>query len=111
MTGLIAVSGFDGAWTQFHVVAFSNDLWQLDPDTDHLIQMFPEAFWFDVTALIVAATIAQAALLAGLSGIYLFVTRERAEKVVKPQPILPGPSAHPRTPPRLTPPDPRHYVR
>ena len=26
---------------------------------------------------------------------------ERTEKVVKPQPILPGPSAHPRTPPRL----------
>ena len=111
MAGLVAASGFDGAWSQFHVIAFSNDLWQLDPDTDHLIQMFPEAFWFDVTALIGAATIAQATLLAGISSLYLFLTRERAEKVVKPQPVLPGPAGHPRTPPRLSPPDPRHYVR
>jgi integral membrane protein (TIGR01906 family) len=111
MAGLVAASGFDGAWNQFHHIAFTNDLWQLDPDTDHLIQMFPEEFWFDVTSLIVAATIAQATLLAGLSGLYLFLSRERADHVVKPQPQIAGPAGHPRTQPRLGPPDPRHYVR
>jgi integral membrane protein (TIGR01906 family) len=75
--GLIAASGFDSAWTEFHVVAFSNDLWQLDPSRDHLIQMFPEQFWFEITTLIVLATIAEAVLISGAAAGYLYMTRAR----------------------------------
>jgi hypothetical protein len=78
-TGLLAVGGFDAAWSQFHVIAFSNDLWKLDPDTDHLIQMYPEAFWFEITAILGAATLLEAAALALVSGAYLFTTRERVD--------------------------------
>lgn len=112
LASMIALSGFDSAWSQFHVFAFSNDLWQLDPDTDHLIQMFPETFWQDITTLIGMVTFAEALLIAGVSGVYLFLTRERdTARYINPEPILPGPAGHSHTaPPRLSPPDPRHYV-
>ena len=41
--------GFDDLFRQFHLLSFANDFWLLDPRTDHLIQMFPQGFWFDVT--------------------------------------------------------------
>jgi integral membrane protein (TIGR01906 family) len=72
--GIVAASGFDSAWTEFHVIAFTNDLWQLDPSRDHLIQMFPEAFWRDVTALIVAATLVEALIMASASAAYLVIS-------------------------------------
>jgi integral membrane protein (TIGR01906 family) len=52
VTAVAIVMGFDSLWTQFHLISFSNDLWQLDPASDRLIQMFPEAFWFDATLAI-----------------------------------------------------------
>ena len=55
--GVVAASGFDSAWTEFHVVAFSNDLWHSTLREDHLIQMYPETFWFEITTLIVAGTL------------------------------------------------------
>jgi len=113
-TGLLAAGGFDAAWSQFHVIAFSNDLWKLDPDTDHLIQMYPEAFWFEITAILGAATLLEAAALALVSGAYLFTTRERVDAqqtAPRPElperPDLPGRSGHAR----LAPPNPRHYIR
>jgi len=74
--GVVAVSGgFESAWEQFHVIAFTNDLWQLEPSQDALIQMFPEAFWQDVTVWIGIATLAQMSLLCALSAIFLAATR------------------------------------
>ena len=43
------VVGFDALFRQFHVLSFANDFWQLDPKRDHLVQMYPQGFWFDVT--------------------------------------------------------------
>jgi len=60
-----ALVGFDDLWTRFHLLAFTNDLWKLDPNTDHLIQMFPRDFWFDATLLVAGLTALEAlALLA-----------------------------------------------
>ena len=73
--GIVAVNGFHGAFDQFHVIVFDNDLWKLNPARDHLIQMFPEAFWQDVTILVGLVTLAEFGLLAALSAIYLGVTR------------------------------------
>lgn len=61
--GAFALTGFDAAWTTFHEILFRNDLWRLNPDTDRLIQMFPEAFWQETTYLIAAVTLAQAAMI------------------------------------------------
>ncbi len=64
--GIIAVSGFDEAFRQFHLLFFTNDLWQLS-SRDRLIQMFPQDFFFESTLLIGAAIIGTA-LAVGLMG-------------------------------------------
>jgi integral membrane protein (TIGR01906 family) len=72
---VVALSGFERAFEHFHLLAFSNELWRLDPRTDHLIQMFPEEFWFDVTMFVGLLTVAEAAILCLVSTIHLAVTR------------------------------------
>jgi integral membrane protein (TIGR01906 family) len=70
---VLALVGFDELFLRFHLLAFTNDLWKLDPDTDHLIQMFPRDFWFDATMLMAGLTALEAVLLASLSAICLGV--------------------------------------
>jgi len=63
--GAVAVLvGFDSLFRQFHLVSFSNDFWELDPARDHLIQMFPQGFWFRVSFLVGLATVIEGLLLA-----------------------------------------------
>ena len=82
--GAVAVTGFQGAFEQFHFIAFDNDLWRLNPRTDHLIQMFPEDFWFDVSLLVGVMTLVEAGVLALASGLYLGLTRPRVLTVLAP---------------------------
>jgi integral membrane protein (TIGR01906 family) len=70
---VLALVGFDEIFLRFHLVAFTNDLWKLNPATDHLIQMFPRDFWFDATMLVAGLTAVEAVLLASLSAVYLGV--------------------------------------
>ena len=108
--GAVAASGFDSAWTEFHVVAFSNDLWQLDPTRDHLIQMYPEAFWLEITTLIVTATLLEAVLIGGAAAGYLLLSRPRSAPLrALTAPVVAGAAGHSR--PKLTAPNPRHYFR
>ena len=110
LTAVAAMSGFDAAWAKFHGIAFSNDLWELDPRTDHLIQMFPEAFWQDAVTAIGGFIAMQALAMGILSGLYLLVTRPRGGVVEPPEPrLLPDHDGQPRRP-RLAPPNPRNYV-
>ncbi len=74
--GAIAVSGFEQSFEQFHLVAFDNDFWRLDPTRDHLIQMFPEDFWREVSLWLGIATLAELAALAVLSAVYLALPRQ-----------------------------------
>ncbi len=61
LVGVFAlVGGFESTWDRFHEIAFRNDFWQLDPDTDRLIQMFPEPFWAEMTLLVGVMTVAEA---------------------------------------------------
>lgn len=57
--GIVAIAAlidFDAAFTLFHTISFSNDLWQLDPYRDYLLLLFPEAFFFDATMAIAIMT-------------------------------------------------------
>lgn len=95
--GVVAATGFDSTWTRFHELAFSNDLWQLDPDTDHLIQMFPERFWENATLTVGVMTLAEATFTAVLAAAYLLVSRgrpraERGGKERGPEQRLPAPA-------------------
>lgn len=39
------MADFNGFWTTFHQLFFTNDLWLLNPATDLMINLFPEAFF------------------------------------------------------------------
>ena len=72
--------GFDNIFREFHVLSFSNDLWQLDPNHDRLIQMFPRDFWFDATLGIGLMTMLEAGVLSAFSLAYLAKRRPVAPK-------------------------------
>ena len=71
---VVAVAGFDDAFRQFHLLFFTNDLWQLT-SRDRLIQLFPQRFFFETTLLIGGAGIGASLLCLAIGGAYL--RRER----------------------------------
>ncbi len=73
--GVFALTGFNAAWSRFHEIVFRNDLWKLNPDTDHLIQMFPEGFWQEATYIVGALTAIEAVLIVAVSLAYLHFSR------------------------------------
>lgn len=52
LSGLL-ISDFNKYFTIFHEIFFKNDLWLLDPETDILINMVPEIFFFTTAMLVV----------------------------------------------------------
>ncbi len=71
------VLDFGQLFTQFHLFAFTNELWMLDPTRDYLIMLFPEGFWYDAAMLFAKITIGIAVTLGGVAGGYLWKTRKR----------------------------------
>ena len=69
--GSMALIGFDALFLSFHQIAFSNDLWQLDPRTDYLIILFPQGFWLDATIRVALTTVSAALGLVGVSAVFL----------------------------------------
>lgn len=43
--GIFAFANFNVFWTYFHKVFFTNDLWLMNPATDALVNLFPEALF------------------------------------------------------------------
>ena len=67
--GIIGLVDFESAFRNFHLLFFTNDLWQLS-SRDGLIQLFPQRFFFDTTVLIAAATLIPLVLVGGISAYY-----------------------------------------
>ncbi len=67
--GIIGLTGFDSAFRNFHLLFFTNDLWQLS-SRDGLIQLFPQRFFFDTTLLIGGVTLIFVVGCGALSAIY-----------------------------------------
>lgn len=65
-------------FTIFHEIFFDNDLWQLEPAKDRLINMYPEAFFSDTAFRIAFLYIGElvALLLVGIAG--LIYSRKKA---------------------------------
>lgn len=61
--GAGALLDFNALFLQFHLVSFANDLWQLDPARDRLIQMYPAEFFRDATMAIGGLTLLEGNLL------------------------------------------------
>lgn len=70
LLAIVAATGFDGTFRQFHLLFFTNDLWQLS-NRDRLIQFFPQGFFFETTLLIGSTAIAFALVMAGSGFWYL----------------------------------------
>ncbi len=73
--GLLSLIAFDQLFLLFHQISFANDFWQLDPQRDFLIMMFPQGFWLDATFFVAFLTLGGAAFLAVLTGSYLVLRR------------------------------------
>lgn len=46
--GIYFAVDFSAAFTKFHEIFFTNDLWMFDPATDLMINMLPQGFFFDM---------------------------------------------------------------
>ncbi len=70
LAAAVTYVAFDALFLAFHEITFHNDYWELDPRTDHLIQMFPFGFWYDAM-LSVALRVVVVTLLLFVIGIAL----------------------------------------
>ncbi len=46
---LSTLINFDSFFINFHKIFFNNNLWLLNPETDNLINLFPEQFFYDIS--------------------------------------------------------------
>lgn len=75
VTSLAFVADFDWMFVAFHLVAFDNPFWQLNPLTDYLVMLFPFGFWQDMFILAGAGT----GLMAGvICAVTIHCSRNRA---------------------------------
>jgi integral membrane protein (TIGR01906 family) len=79
IVGAITFVAFDSLFLLFHEVTFHNDFWELDPRTDHLIQMFPFGFWYDAM-LIVATRVVLVTIMLGVVGMFLGRLRKKGRR-------------------------------
>ena len=70
-TGVSSLLLFDQFFLQFHEIFFSIDLWQLDPKTDRLIQIYPRDFWFGALFVTASFVIFLLLTVSGLAHWYL----------------------------------------
>ena len=75
VVGLIASIGFDGLFTLFHEISFSNDFWKLNPGTDYLVMLFPAGFWFDATMFVGIVSVIGAIAIGSTAGGFLYGRR------------------------------------
>ncbi|MBA7701442.1 hypothetical protein ES703_110180 [subsurface metagenome] len=73
--GLGTMLGFDQLFLKFHLISFTNKLWQLDPAKDYLIMLFPQGFFYDAALFCALATAGLAIILGGVAGGYLKITK------------------------------------
>ena len=89
VVGLAMTVGFDRLFLAFHLISFTNDLWQLDPRRDYLIAMFPEVFFFTATILIIVSVTFLSACLILAS----WIMRKRLRHYTGPETAVDVPSA------------------
>jgi integral membrane protein (TIGR01906 family) len=67
LVGGLSMLDFESLFIQFHMLSFSNDLWQLDPRTDYLLILYPQPFWLDTTLRMAWMTLIEILALAGVA--------------------------------------------
>lgn len=77
LAGLLSLIDFTQLFIAFHKLAFTNDLWMLDPRTDYLIMLFPEGFWFDATMRIAMTSAVEALVASGVGIAMMYLGARR----------------------------------
>lgn len=76
--GALAFINFDFAFTKFHEIFFTNDLWLLDPRTDRLIMLMPLQFFINFTRdWLIASTVIHFILGLMTFGIKRYIDKKR----------------------------------
>lgn len=75
LLGAFIASNFNQAFTAFHHLFFSNDLWLLDPEKDWLIRLLPEGFFFDMAAAVFTVFIGSVLIVLSLCILHLTAIR------------------------------------
>jgi integral membrane protein (TIGR01906 family) len=65
--GIGTLFNFEQLFIQFHMLSFTNTLWQLDPSRDYLIMMFPEGFFRDAAMFGAMAITIEAVILGSIA--------------------------------------------
>ena len=71
---------FNYLFEKFHIIFFNNDLWQLNPDEDNLINLFPEQIQYNITKKIFTNILFSAFILMILSLIIKFRSKQKLYK-------------------------------
>ncbi len=72
LVGWLISLNFTAVFDLFHRLTFTNDLWQLNPETDQLINLLPERFFADAVWLASWRTVLTLAALSIVTGIGSF---------------------------------------
>lgn len=75
LAGAFTAIDFGDLFVRFHLLAFSNDFWVLDPRTDRLIQMFPFGFWRDTMLSLVTRSLLMSVGVIGVGGLLAWLGR------------------------------------
>jgi integral membrane protein (TIGR01906 family) len=68
--GMFAVTSFNWFFTTFHEIFFPQGNWQFPPG-DHMITLFPDGFWSDVTLLVGLVTLGLAVIVWAIGFLWL----------------------------------------
>ena len=71
---------FNYLFEKFHILVFNNDLWQLNPQEDNLINLFPEQIQYNITKKIFISILISAFILIILALIIKFKTKQKVFK-------------------------------
>ena len=77
----LTLVGFDTLFITFHQLVFHNDFWQLDPRTDHLVQIFPFEFCYDAMLAVALRVLLVTGALGGVGVALGRVDRLASERV------------------------------
>ncbi|NLY86460.1 MAG: TIGR01906 family membrane protein [Tissierellia bacterium] len=83
LLGILIYSDFNKYFTYFHYIFFTNDLWLLNPETDLLIQMLPEEFFYSMATSIGVSFFTIVAIIQGIGYLLSRKGRGKGEKSFK----------------------------
>ncbi|NLW22116.1 MAG: TIGR01906 family membrane protein [Tissierellia bacterium] len=80
---ILSMLDFTKYFTYFHLIFFDNDLWLLNPKTDLLIQMLPEAFFINIFKRIVLLFMIILAIIQTIAYIFMKKGKGSDEGIIK----------------------------